>query len=121
MYLNLLRQNILKDGHVAIIMGSPQDMPHAKKINEYLNRFGIMTEYRLVSAHKNGEEIVDLAQEYNNSIEPGAVISIAGRSNGLGGALAANLNIPRLRNMFSEMIAEQKEVLWAEDKKLRGR
>ena len=170
MYQNLLRQNILKDGYVAIIMGSPQDMPHAKKINEYLTRFGIMTEYRVVSAHKNGEQIVNLAQEYNNSIEPGAVIAVAGRSNGLGGALAANLNIPvincppfkdnvemlmninsslmmpsltpavtavqpdnaayaavrslnipRLRNMFSEMIAEQKEVLRAEDKKLRGR
>jgi fusion protein PurCD len=170
MYQNLLRQNILKDGYVAIIMGSPQDMPHAKKINEYLTRFGIMTEYRVVSAHKNGEEIVNLAQEYNNSIEPGAVIAIAGRSNGLGGALASNLNIPvincppfkdnvemlmninsslmmpsltpavtavqpdnaayaavrslnipRLRNMFSELIAEQKEVLREEDKKLRGR
>jgi fusion protein PurCD len=170
MYQNLLKQNILKDGYVAIIMGSLLDMPHAKKINGYLTGFGIMIEYRVVSAHKNGEEIVNLAREYNNSIEPGAVIAVAGRSNGLGGALAANLNIPvincppfkdnvemlmninsslmmpsltpavtavqpdnaayaavrslnipRLRNMFSEMIAEQKEVLREEDKKLRGR
>jgi phosphoribosylaminoimidazole-succinocarboxamide synthase len=170
MYQNLLKQNIIKDGYVAIVMGSPKDVPHAQKVNEYLVKFGIMTEYRVVSAHKNGEEILNLAKEYNNSIEPGAVIAIAGRSNGLGGALAANLNIPvincppfkdnldmlmninsslmmpsqtpavtavqpdnaayaalrslnipRLRKIFSEMIAEQKEVLREEDKKLRGR
>jgi len=49
---------------------------------------------RIVSAHKNGENISEIASEYNNSIEPGAVIAVAGRSNGLGGALSANLNIP---------------------------
>jgi phosphoribosylaminoimidazole carboxylase PurE protein len=164
----MVKRNIIKDGYTAIVMGSLQDMPHAIKINDYLIEFGIMTEYRIVSAHKNGEEIVNLAEEYNNSIEPGAVIAIAGRSNGLGGALAANLNIPvincppfkdnvdmlmninsslimpsqtpaviaiqpdnaayaalrslnisRLRKIFSDKIAKQKEVLKEEDKKLR--
>jgi phosphoribosylaminoimidazole carboxylase PurE protein len=168
MYRNMVKRNIIKDGYTAIVMGSLQDMPHAIKINDYLIEFGIMTEYRIVSAHKNGEEIVNLAEEYNNSIEPGAVIAIAGRSNGLGGALAANLNIPvincppfkdnvdmlmninsslimpsqtpavtaiqpdnaayaalrslnisRLRKIFSDKIAKQKEVLKEEDKKLR--
>ena len=32
--------------------------------------------------------------DYNKAIEPGAVIAVAGRSNGLGGALAANLVLP---------------------------
>jgi phosphoribosylaminoimidazole carboxylase PurE protein len=48
----------------------------------------------VVSAHKNGERIPEVIEDYNLSVEPGAVIAVAGRSNGLGGALAANLTLP---------------------------
>jgi len=91
---NLVREGLLKDSYVAIVMGSPSDLDHCKKIQSYIQKYEIMTDLRVISAHKNGEEIVKLAQEYNDSIEPGAVIAVAGRSNGLGGALAANLNLP---------------------------
>jgi fusion protein PurCD len=91
---NLVNERLIKDGYVAIIMGSPSDLEHCKKIQSYFEKYDIMTELRIVSAHKNGEEIVKIAKEYNDSIEPGAVIAVAGCSNGLGGALAANLNIP---------------------------
>ena len=75
-------------------MGSEGDLPHAEKIKSFLEPYDIFTQMRIVSAHKNGEDIIPIADELNNSIEPGAVIAIAGRSNGLGGALSANLNIP---------------------------
>ncbi len=91
---NLVKAGLIKDGYVAIIMGSPSDLEHCQKIKRHLDHYGVMTELRVVSAHKIGEEVVNLAQEYNNSIEPGTVIAVAGRSNGLGGALAANLNLP---------------------------
>ena len=91
---NLVKEGIIKDGYVAIIMGSPSDLDHCKTIQSYVEKYDIMTDLRVVSAHKNGEEIARMAQEYNNSIESGAVIAVAGRSNGLGGALAANLNLP---------------------------
>jgi fusion protein PurCD len=91
---NLVRNNIIKPGYVAIVMGSISDEEHAKKIKAYLEPYQIKVEMRVVSAHKNGEDIAALAYEYNNSIEKGVVIAVAGRSNGLGGALAANLNIP---------------------------
>lgn len=91
---NLVKEGLIKDSYVAIIMGSPSDLEHCKKIRSHLEKYGVYTEFRVVSAHKNGEEIADMAQEYNNSIEPGAVIAVAGRSNGLGGALSANLNLP---------------------------
>lgn len=91
---NLVKEGLIKDGYIAIIMGSPSDLEHCQKIKSYLDQYDIMTELRVVSAHKIGEEVVNIAQEYNNSIEPGAVIAVAGRSNGLGGALAANLNLP---------------------------
>jgi phosphoribosylcarboxyaminoimidazole (NCAIR) mutase len=50
----------------------------------------------VVSAHKNGEAIPSLAGRYNGSIDPGVVVAVAGLSNGLGGALAANLDLPVL-------------------------
>ncbi|HCX72729.1 MAG TPA: phosphoribosylaminoimidazolesuccinocarboxamide synthase [Candidatus Cloacimonas sp.] len=93
-YKNLLKAQLIKDGYVAIVMGSPSDLAHCQKLKEKLEKYDIFVEMRVVSAHKNGERILELAQVYNNSLEPGAVIAVAGRSNGLGGALAANLAVP---------------------------
>jgi fusion protein PurCD len=94
MYKNLVKSGIIKDGYVAIFMGSPSDLEHCQKLQSYIDKYDIMTDLRVVSAHKNGEDISRIAEEYNNSVEPGVVVAVAGRSNGLGGALAANLNIP---------------------------
>lgn len=91
---HLVRERLIKPGYIAIIMGSPSDLPHCQSIQSHIERYDVMTDLRVVSAHKNGEEIAAMSMEYNNSIEPGAVIAVAGRSNGLGGALAANLNLP---------------------------
>ncbi|MDN5354773.1 MAG: fusion protein PurCD [Candidatus Cloacimonadota bacterium] len=93
-YKNLVKAQLIKDGYVAIVMGSPSDLAHCQKLKEKLEKYDIFVEMRVVSAHKNGERILELAQVYNNSLEPGAVIAVAGRSNGLGGALAANLAVP---------------------------
>jgi phosphoribosylaminoimidazole-succinocarboxamide synthase len=93
-YNNLLKAGLIKDGFVSIIMGSPADLEHCKKIKSHLDKYDIFVDMRVISAHKNGERIPEIAEVYNNSIEPGCVIAVAGRSNGLGGALAANLAIP---------------------------
>jgi len=93
-YNNLVRKGLIKSGYIALLMGSKSDVPHAEKIIDHLEKYAVKTQMRVISAHKNGERIVDLANLLNNSVEPVAVIAIAGRSNGLGGALAANLNVP---------------------------
>ena len=93
-YNNLLKAGLIKDGFVSIIMGSPADLEHCKKIKSHLDKYDIFVDMRVVSAHKNGERIPEITEIYNNSIESGCVIAVAGRSNGLGGALAANLAIP---------------------------
>jgi len=93
-HANLVKHKIIKDGFAAIIMGSPTDVEHCNKMKDIIEKYDIMVDMRVVSAHKNGEEIPGVIDEYNNSIEPGVVIAVAGRSNGLGGALAANLTIP---------------------------
>jgi len=90
----LVKEGLMKLGFVAIVMGSKADLPFCRQLRAALEPYPVFTELRVMSAHKNGEDILDLAREYNGSIEPGAVIAVAGRSNGLGGALAANLNLP---------------------------
>jgi len=94
MYNRLLNADLIKDGYVIIIMGSPADLEHCKKIKSHMEKYDIYVDMRVTSAHKNGERLPEIAEVYNNSIEPGCVIAVAGRSNGLGGALAANLTIP---------------------------
>ncbi len=91
---NLVTAGLIKDAFVSIVMGSPRDLEHCKKIAKRLGKYNIFIDMRVVSAHKNGERIPELVEIYNNAIEPGVVIAVAGRSNGLGGALAANLAIP---------------------------
>ena len=93
-YRNLVREGVIRPGFVAVIMGSPADLPFARKLADGVTAYGIKADVRIVSAHKNGERILGMAEEYNNSLEPGVVLAVAGLSNGLGGALAANLNIP---------------------------
>ncbi|MFO7841943.1 MAG: phosphoribosylaminoimidazolesuccinocarboxamide synthase [Fidelibacterota bacterium] len=87
-------EGLIKDGFVAIVMGSESDLPHAEKMQKIIEKYDVSCELRIMSAHKNGEAILDLAEEYNHAVESVAVIAVAGRSNGLGGALAANLSVP---------------------------
>jgi phosphoribosylaminoimidazole carboxylase PurE protein len=89
-----VKAKIIKEGYVIIIMGSPSDEEHCIKIRDILSEYDIFTQMRVVSAHKNGERIPQILDELNNSIEPGVIIAVAGRSNGLGGALAANSSLP---------------------------
>ena len=91
---NLHAAGLIKDGFVAIVMGSRADLDHAVKMKSIIEPYGIHVDLRVCSAHKNGEDLAPLVAEYNNAIEPGAIIAIAGLSNGLGGALAANAALP---------------------------
>jgi len=94
LYHHLLEHGLIKDGYVAIIMSSPSDADHARKIQQCLDGYGIATELRIVSAHKNAEMIPSIAAEYTHALEPIAVIAVAGRSNALAGTLSANLAVP---------------------------
>jgi len=91
---NLVKHKIIKEGFIAIVMGSKSDLEHANEMKDVMEKYDVKVDLRVVSAHKNGERIAELAESYNQSIEPVAVIAVAGRSNGLGGALAANLTVP---------------------------
>ena len=91
---NLHREDLIRDGFVAIVMGSRADLEHANKMKAVIEPYGVFVDVRVASAHKNGEDLAPLLAEYNAAIEPGAILAVAGLSNGLGGALAANSNLP---------------------------
>jgi len=93
-YHNMVSAGLIKDGYVAVIMGSPGDVDHCRNLKNIVESYGVCGEMRVVSAHKNGERLPEVTADLNLSIEPVAVIAVAGRSNGLGGALAANLAVP---------------------------
>ena len=91
---NLARAGLIQDGFVAIVMGSKADLEHANKMKAVIEANGIFADLRVASAHKNGEDLPALVAEYDAAVEPGAIIAVAGLSNGLGGALAANSALP---------------------------
>ncbi len=94
LYEALVAAKFIQPGFVAVCMGSPGDLEHANRVRTVLAKYGVRTFLRVISAHKNGERIQELAASYNGCLEPGAIVAIAGESNGLGGALAANLELP---------------------------
>ena len=75
---------------VPIIMGSKVDETHARKIAGYLKEFDIKTELYVASAHKVPELVLDIVNDFNKSGDDIVYITIAGRSNGLSGVVAAN-------------------------------
>lgn len=79
---------------VPILMGSSSDMPHAEKIGEALDEFGIAYDYRIGSAHKTPAHVLKIIETYENDPRPKVYITIAGRSNALSGFTDAQVNSP---------------------------
>jgi 5-(carboxyamino)imidazole ribonucleotide mutase len=71
-------------------MGSKSDEAHARKIAEHLDRFGVKSELYVCSAHKVPELVLDIVNDFNKTNDDICYITIAGRSNGLSGVVAAN-------------------------------
>tara|TARA_B000000565_G_scaffold80869_1_gene58515 strand:+ start:62 stop:448 length:387 start_codon:yes stop_codon:yes gene_type:complete len=78
-----------------LIMGSTFDEPHAKKITDKLDDYGISWEQHAASAHKQPLKVLEILK--NNESEKNLVyITIAGRSNALSGFVAANSEFPTI-------------------------
>ena len=80
---------------VVIIMGSTSDEPHAKKITDNLDSYGIDWEQHAASAHKEPLKVLDILNA-NRDKENVVYVTIAGRSNALSGFVAANSEFPTL-------------------------
>ncbi|XP_043479993.1 multifunctional protein ADE2-like [Leptopilina heterotoma] len=79
---------------VAVLMGSPSDEEHCKKIAKYATEMGLQVQLRVISAHKQTAETLRILAEYEGSGEKIVLIAAAGRSNGLGPVLSANSTFP---------------------------
>ncbi len=75
---------------VVIVMGSPNDEAHAKKIVDVLAQFGVAYELRVTSAHKSTTRTLEMARQYTTSEKQIIFITAAGRSDGLSGVMAGN-------------------------------
>ena len=78
-----------------LIMGSTSDEPHAKKITEKLDEYGIIWKQHVASAHKQPLRVLDILTA-NKDEKDIVYITIAGRSNALSGFVAANSEFPTL-------------------------
>ena len=78
-----------------LIMGSTADEPHAKKITDKLDDFGISWEQHAASAHKQPLKVLEILDD-NKAKKDIVYITIAGRSNALSGFVAANSEFPTL-------------------------
>ena len=78
-----------------IIMGSTSDEPHAKKITNKLDKYGITWEQHAASAHKQPLQVLEILTANKNEKDI-VYITIAGRSNALSGFVAANCEFPTI-------------------------
>jgi len=78
-----------------LIMGSTSDEPHAKKITDKLDDYGIGWEQHAASAHKQPLKVLEILENNKNGKDI-VYITIAGRSNALSGFVAANSEFPTL-------------------------
>jgi len=79
---------------VPIIMGSKEDMEFCKQIGNELERLGVKHEYRIASAHKATQFVLEIIREYDSKYDKIVYITVAGRSNALSGVVDANTDNP---------------------------
>ena len=79
---------------VVILMGSPADMDHCRKIKESAENFGLEVETRIGSAHRTPEHVLHLLQTYEQDPRPKVYITVAGRSNALSGFTDPQVSAP---------------------------
>src|SRR5512136_705569 len=79
-------------GKAVIIMGSDRDLDFSREIAKYLKLLGVTYEYRVASAHKTPEKVLEIIKEFEN--EKIVYVTVAGRSNALSAFIDGNTSKP---------------------------
>ena len=79
-------------GKVVILMGSERDLKLCRKIAEHLEAFGLEYEFRVASAHKTPEKVLEIIGEFEQ--QKIVYVTVAGRSNALSAFVDANTAKP---------------------------
>jgi len=77
---------------VVILMGSEKDLEFSKEIAAYLRELTLDYEFRIASAHKTPEKVLEILKEREK--EKIVYITVAGRSNALSAFVDANTTKP---------------------------
>jgi 5-(carboxyamino)imidazole ribonucleotide mutase len=78
---------------VAVVMGSPSDLPVVQPAVDMLAAFGVPVEARVMSAHRTPERAAAFARSARGA-GFGVLIAAAGKAAHLAGALAAQTTLP---------------------------
>lgn len=79
---------------VIILMGSKADESHCQKIAEAARGFGMDVRLHVGSAHKTPRHVLNLLETYELDPLPKVYITVAGRSNALGGFVDGVVSAP---------------------------
>jgi 5-(carboxyamino)imidazole ribonucleotide mutase len=79
-------------GKVVIVMGSERDLDFSREIAKYLKLLGVDYTFRVSSAHKTPEKVLEIIKEFEG--EKIIYITVAGRSNALSAFVDANSSKP---------------------------
>jgi 5-(carboxyamino)imidazole ribonucleotide mutase len=75
-----------------IVMGSERDLDFSREIAKYLKLLGVNYEFRVASAHKTPDKVLEIIEEFE--AEKVVYITVAGRSNALSAFVDANSSKP---------------------------
>jgi len=79
-------------GKAVIVMGSERDLDFSREIAKYLKLLSVNYEFRIASAHKTPEKVLEIIKEFDR--EKVVYITVAGRSNALSAFIDANTQKP---------------------------
>ena len=81
---------------IVIILGSASDLSFAHRIEDFVqeSRFPVRCEYRISSAHRNIEKLLNDLRIYEQSKDKIVYITMAGLSDALSGIVAGNSKHP---------------------------
>lgn len=75
-----------------IIMGSERDLDFCREIAKYLKQLSVIYEFRVASAHKTPERVLEILRQFEN--QKVIYITVAGRSNALSAFIDGNTSKP---------------------------
>jgi 5-(carboxyamino)imidazole ribonucleotide mutase len=75
-------------GKAVIIMGSDRDLDFSREIAKYLKLLGVKYEFRVASAHKTPQKVLEIIKEFEE--EKVIYVTVAGRSNALSAFIDGN-------------------------------
>ena len=79
-------------GKAIIVMGSERDLDFSREIAKYLKLLGVNYEFRVASAHKTPDKVLEIIKEFED--EKVVYVAVAGRSNALSAFIDGNASKP---------------------------